>query len=154
MLTSLAQCEFSMGKTLLVYDMNLKEMENYEAIYADIGKTSSWFACVTLSGINVSLSFIELLSKIFLFLFFNIEKSITSAHEKIAECKKEIQRAKRIRKNRQGSVKLLWKKLTFCPFIVFYITPFCCSLIEFSFIEYDALARVIKQHPDRHETLK
>ncbi|XP_026077198.1 THO complex subunit 7 homolog [Carassius auratus] len=85
MVTSLAQCEFSMGKTLLVYDMNLKEMENYEAIYADI------------------------------------EKSITSAHEKIAECKKEIQRAKRIRKNRQ---------------------------------EYDALARVIKQHPDRHETLK
>ncbi|CAM4732314.1 unnamed protein product [Leuciscus chuanchicus] len=85
MLTSLAQCEFSMGKTLLVYNMNLKEMENYEAIYADI------------------------------------ETSITSAHEKIAECKKEIQRAKRIRKNRQ---------------------------------EYDALARVIKQHPDRHETLK
>ncbi|XP_059385367.1 THO complex subunit 7 homolog [Carassius carassius] len=85
MVTSLAQCEFSMGKTLLVYDMNLKEMENYEAIYADI------------------------------------EKSITSAHDKIAECKKEIQRAKRIRKNRQ---------------------------------EYDALARVIKQHPDRHETLK
>ncbi|XP_050978080.1 THO complex subunit 7 homolog [Labeo rohita] len=85
MLTSLAQCEFSMGKTLLVYDMNLKEMENYEEIYADI------------------------------------EKSITSAHDKIAECKKEIQRAKRIRKNRQ---------------------------------EYDALARVIKQHPDRHETLK
>ncbi|XP_067287331.1 THO complex subunit 7 homolog [Pseudorasbora parva] len=85
MLTSLAQCEFSMGKTLLVYNMNLKEMENYEEIYADI------------------------------------EKSITSAHEKIAECKKEIQRAKRIRKNRQ---------------------------------EYDALARVIKQHPDRHETLK
>ncbi|XP_077059367.1 THO complex subunit 7 homolog [Siphateles boraxobius] len=85
MLTSLAQCEFSMGKTLLVYNMNLKEMENYEAIYSDI------------------------------------ETSITSAHEKIAECKKEIQRAKRIRKNRQ---------------------------------EYDALARVIKQHPDRHETLK
>lgn len=40
MLTSLAQCEFSMGKTLLVYDMNLKEMENYEEIYADIGKAS------------------------------------------------------------------------------------------------------------------
>lgn len=30
------------------------------------------------------------------------EQNITSAHEKIAECKKEIQRAKRIRKNRQG----------------------------------------------------
>ncbi len=42
-----------MGKTLLVYDMNLKEMENYEAIYADIGKTSSWFACVTLAGIII-----------------------------------------------------------------------------------------------------
>jgi len=27
-----------MGKTLLVYDMNLREMENYEKIYKDIGK--------------------------------------------------------------------------------------------------------------------
>lgn len=26
-----------MGKTLLVYDMNLREMENYEKIYKDIG---------------------------------------------------------------------------------------------------------------------
>ncbi|TRY59092.1 hypothetical protein DNTS_028629 [Danionella cerebrum] len=85
MLMTLSQCEFSMGKTLLVYNMNLKEMENYESIYKDI------------------------------------ETSISSAHEKIAECKKEILRAKRIRKNRQ---------------------------------EYDALARVIKKHPDRHETLK
>lgn len=85
MLGTLAQCEFSMGKTLLVYDMNLREMENYEKIYTDI------------------------------------EQNITSAHDKISECKKEIQRAKRIRKNRQ---------------------------------EYDALAKVIQQHPDRHETLK
>ncbi|XP_048879680.1 THO complex subunit 7 homolog isoform X3 [Brienomyrus brachyistius] len=85
MLGTLAQCEFSMGKTVLVYNMNLREMENYEKIYADI------------------------------------EQSITSAHEKIAECKKEILRAKRIRKNRQ---------------------------------EYDALAKVIQQHPDRHETMK
>nr|XP_029133011.1 THO complex subunit 7 homolog isoform X2 [Labrus bergylta] len=85
MLGTLAQCEFSMGKTLMVYDMNLREMENYEKIYTDI------------------------------------EQNITSAHEKITECKKEIQRAKRIRKNRQ---------------------------------EYDALAKVIQQHPDRHETLK
>uniref|UniRef100_A0A3P9KJZ6 THO complex 7 n=1 Tax=Oryzias latipes TaxID=8090 RepID=A0A3P9KJZ6_ORYLA len=85
MLGTLAQCEFSMGKTLMVYDMNLREMENYEKIYS------------------------------------NIEQNITSAHEKIAECKKDIQRAKRIRKNRQ---------------------------------EYDALAKVIQQHPDRHETLK
>ncbi|NXC12332.1 THOC7 protein, partial [Corythaeola cristata] len=36
MLSTLSQCEFSMGKTLLVYDMNLREMENYEKIYKDI----------------------------------------------------------------------------------------------------------------------
>ncbi|KAM6413833.1 THO complex subunit 7 [Rhynochetos jubatus] len=85
MLSTLSQCEFSMGKTLLVYDMNLREMENYEKIYKDI------------------------------------ENSITAAHEKISECKKQILQAKRIRKNRQ---------------------------------EYDALAKVIQHHPDRHETLK
>ncbi|KAG7319229.1 hypothetical protein KOW79_017703 [Hemibagrus wyckioides] len=85
MLGTLSQCEFSMGKTLLVYNMNLMEMENYEKIYTDI------------------------------------EQSISAAHEKIAECKKEIQRAKRIRKNRQ---------------------------------EYDALAKVIQQHPDRHQTME
>ncbi|XP_058488652.1 THO complex subunit 7 homolog isoform X5 [Solea solea] len=85
MLGTLAQCEFSMGKTMMVYNMNLREMENYEDIYR------------------------------------NIEQNITSAHEKITDCKKEIQRAKRIRKNRQ---------------------------------EYDALAKIIQQHPDRHETLK
>uniref|UniRef100_A0A670JA26 Uncharacterized protein n=1 Tax=Podarcis muralis TaxID=64176 RepID=A0A670JA26_PODMU len=85
MLSTLSQCEFSMGKTLLVYDMNLREMENYEKIYKDI------------------------------------ENNIAAAHEKIAECKKQILQAKRIRKNRQ---------------------------------EYDALAKVIQHHPDRHETLK
>lgn len=85
MLATLSQCEFSMGKTLLVYDMNLREMENYEKIYTDI------------------------------------ENNIAAAHEKIAECKKQILQAKRIRKNRQ---------------------------------EYDALAKVIQNHPDRHETLK
>ncbi|XP_063071000.1 THO complex subunit 7 homolog isoform X2 [Engraulis encrasicolus] len=85
MIGTLTQCDFSMAKTLQVYDMNLKEMGNYEQIYRDI------------------------------------ETNISTAHEKIAECKKEIQRAKRIRKNRQ---------------------------------EYDALAKVIQQHPDRHETMK
>ncbi|CAH2312989.1 THO complex subunit 7 [Pelobates cultripes] len=85
MLSTLSQCEFSMGKTLLVHDMNLREMENYEKIYNDI------------------------------------ESSIAAAHEKIAECKKQILQAKRIRKNRQ---------------------------------EYDALAKVIQHHPDRHATLK
>ncbi|XP_040264555.1 THO complex subunit 7 homolog [Bufo bufo] len=65
MLSTLSQCSFSMGKTLLVHDMNLREMENYEKIYSDI------------------------------------ESSIAAAHEKIAECKKQILQAKRIRKNRQ-----------------------------------------------------
>ncbi|XP_053325333.1 THO complex subunit 7 homolog [Spea bombifrons] len=85
MLSTLSQCEFSMGKTLLVHDMNLREMDNYEKIYTDI------------------------------------EKNIAAAHEKISECKKQILQAKRIRKNRQ---------------------------------EYDALAKVIEHHPDRHETLQ
>ncbi|NXM00173.1 THOC7 protein, partial [Tyrannus savana] len=93
MLSTLSQCEFSMGKTLLVYDMNLREMENYEKIYKDI----------------------------VYFLFLKKENSIAAAHEKISECKKQILQAKRIRKNRQ---------------------------------EYDALAKVIQHHPDRHETLK
>lgn len=39
MLSTLAQCEFSLGKTLMVYDMNLREMENYEKIYTNIGRT-------------------------------------------------------------------------------------------------------------------
>ncbi|XP_035579602.1 THO complex subunit 7 homolog [Zalophus californianus] len=65
MLSTLSQYEFSMGKTLLVYDMNLREMENYEKIYK------------------------------------KIECSIAGAHEKIAECKKQILQAKRIRENRQ-----------------------------------------------------
>lgn len=43
MLSTLSQCEFSMGKTLLVYDMNLREMENYEKIYKEIGKHSASF---------------------------------------------------------------------------------------------------------------
>lgn len=38
MMGILAQCEFSMGKTLMVYDMNLREMENYEKIYTNIGR--------------------------------------------------------------------------------------------------------------------
>lgn len=40
MLSTLAQCEFSLGKTLMVYDMNLREMENYEKIYTNIGNKS------------------------------------------------------------------------------------------------------------------
>ncbi|KAG8517882.1 THO complex subunit 7, partial [Galemys pyrenaicus] len=58
MLSTLSQCEFSMGKTLLVYDMILREMEKYEKIYKEI------------------------------------ECSIAGAHEKIAECKKQILKAK------------------------------------------------------------
>ncbi|XP_057394621.1 THO complex subunit 7 homolog [Balaenoptera acutorostrata] len=85
MLITLYQCELSMGKASMMYDMNLREVENYEKTYKEI------------------------------------ECSIAGAHEKIAECKKQILEAKRIRKNRE---------------------------------EYDALAKVIQRHPDRHETLK
>jgi THO complex subunit 7 len=56
-----------------------------------------------------------------LFLFFISEQSIKDAFDKIAECKTELQQAKRIRKNRQ---------------------------------EYDALAKMIQQHPDRQDTMR
>lgn len=44
MLSTLAQCEFSLGKTLMVYDMNLREMENYEKIYTNIGNKSDRYS--------------------------------------------------------------------------------------------------------------
>ncbi|XP_059969695.1 THO complex subunit 7 homolog [Mesoplodon densirostris] len=65
MLITLSQCELSMGKTLLVYDMNLREVKNYEKIYKEI------------------------------------ECSIAGARKKIAECKKQILQAKRMRKYHQ-----------------------------------------------------
>nr|XP_019928527.2 THO complex subunit 7 homolog [Crassostrea gigas] len=85
MMASLTQCEYTMEKSLLVYNMNTKEQENYNRLSQDI------------------------------------ESKIQEATEKISECKNELSQAKRIRKNRQ---------------------------------EYDALARVIQQHPDRQETTK
>ncbi|KAG8435864.1 hypothetical protein GDO86_007089 [Hymenochirus boettgeri] len=89
MLSTLSQCEFSMGKTLQVHDMNLREMEN-------------------------------------------MRPYIT---REIAECKKQILQAKRIRKTGKNDIKHK------SP--LFYFFP-----------EYDALAKVIQLHPDRHETLK
>ena len=35
---SLSQCEFSIGKTLQVYEMNQREMKNYKKLYEEIGK--------------------------------------------------------------------------------------------------------------------
>ena len=95
---TLAQCEFSMLKTLMVYDMNIREMENYEKIYSNIGmQINQPLLTWKLWQCNV------FENKCFSHLHFhNVEENITSAHEKISECKKEIQRAKRIRKNRQG----------------------------------------------------
>uniref|UniRef100_A0A670K0Q0 THO complex subunit 7 homolog n=1 Tax=Podarcis muralis TaxID=64176 RepID=A0A670K0Q0_PODMU len=69
MLSTLSQCEFSMGKTLLVYEMNLRNMENYEKIYNDT--------------------------------------EIAAAHEKIAECKKQILQVKRLRKKLHETLKQL-----------------------------------------------
>lgn len=106
MLGSLAQCEFSMGKTLLVYNMNLQEMENYEAIYGDIGMFLP--LCHPLNKCLQNSNILKHVSS-------NLEKSITSAHEKIGECKKEILRAKRIRKNRQGKATSGYG--LFCVFI-------------------------------------
>lgn len=90
-------------------------------------------------------------------MFQKTEQNITSAHEKIAECKKEIQKAKRIRKNRQGNIFL-----SFCTYKIYIVctSSEICLLKYFKkFIfklptEYDALAKVIQQHPDRHDTLK
>ncbi|XP_048243149.1 THO complex subunit 7 homolog [Haliotis cracherodii] len=64
-MSMLAQCEFTMEKSLLVYEMNLREQEHYDQLSKDI------------------------------------EKKIKSATSQIAECKTELQQAKRIRKNRQ-----------------------------------------------------
>ncbi|XP_060084376.1 THO complex subunit 7 homolog [Ylistrum balloti] len=84
-LATLTQSEYTIEKSCKVYQMNLKEQNNYDQLSNQI------------------------------------EQKIKEATEKIAECKKEVQQAKRIRKNRQ---------------------------------EYDALAKVIQQHPDRQETTR
>lgn len=91
-------------------------------------------------------------------MFQTTEQNITSAHEKIAECKKEIQKAKRIRKNRQGNIFIILfahMKYILSVLLVKYV---CSSISRNSFFklptEYDALAKVIQQHPDRHDTLK
>ena len=38
MLITLSQCDFNMGKTLQVYEMNEHEKKNYKKLYEDIGK--------------------------------------------------------------------------------------------------------------------
>ena len=38
MLIQLAQCEFAIGKTQTVFEMNELETENYEKTYREIGK--------------------------------------------------------------------------------------------------------------------
>ena len=42
MLSMLAQCEFTMEKSVQVHAMNLSEQESYEKLTKDIGKFSSW----------------------------------------------------------------------------------------------------------------
>eukprot|EP00794_Sanderia_malayensis_P019976 gene19976-21934_t len=61
----LNQCEYAMIKNHLVYEMNMKERKNYEALFKEI------------------------------------EQGIMQAKEDIAQCKVELQQAKKIRKNRQ-----------------------------------------------------
>lgn len=62
MLSNLAQCEFSMGKTLMVYDMNLREMENYETIYNNIGRTLLYGYCVVVCKYPLLLQWVCLLA--------------------------------------------------------------------------------------------
>lgn len=38
MLVQLAQCEFAIGKTQTVFEMNELETDNYEKIYNEIGE--------------------------------------------------------------------------------------------------------------------
>ena len=38
MLVQLAQCEFAIGKSQTVFEMNELETQNYEKIYSEIGK--------------------------------------------------------------------------------------------------------------------
>lgn len=103
MLSTLAQCEFSLGKTLMVYDMNLREMENYEKIYTNIGRKWSCFLHNANRIKFYTSQALLFMCTLTMLMFQTAEQNITSAHEKIAECKKEIQKAKRIRKNRQGN---------------------------------------------------
>ncbi|XP_062514806.1 THO complex subunit 7 homolog [Corticium candelabrum] len=85
LLVTLSQCEFAMGKTEMVCEMNQRETHRYEQMHSDI------------------------------------ERSIQEAQIKIKASQKELRDAKNIRKHRQ---------------------------------EYDALASIIQQHPDRQESAK
>jgi hypothetical protein len=38
MLILLSQCDFNIGKTSQVYEMNQREMTNYKKLYEEIGK--------------------------------------------------------------------------------------------------------------------
>ena len=38
MMAQLAQCEFAIGKTQMIYDMNELEKANYEKTYSEIGE--------------------------------------------------------------------------------------------------------------------
>jgi len=82
--SNLAIVEFNFAKSNLVYEMNLKEDEEYSKLYA------------------------------------TIEDELHKAVTKINDCKTELDKAKVMRKNLQ---------------------------------EYDALARIINEHPDRQATI-
>jgi THO complex subunit 7 len=85
LLVTLSQCEFALGKTEMVCEMNQRETARYEQMHSDI------------------------------------ETSIREAQAKIRKCQQELREAKTVRKHRQN---------------------------------YDLLAGVIQQHPDRQESMK
>lgn len=84
---------------------------NYKSVYPNIQCVGySYFANVFVSNEtqfrNIVLNWKWMKIKHFVIIIFlktfYTECSIAGAHEKIAECKKQILQAKRIRKNRQG----------------------------------------------------
>lgn len=147
MLGTLAQCEFSMGKTLMVYDMNLREMENYEKIYSNIGEV-----LFLLSG-SISVYNIR----------FHLYPPPPPPHCRTKHhiCTWEDCRMQKRYSEGKEDTKKSPRQRYFDMDCIFYF-PFSITSLEYYkyiymyvfFPEYDALAKVIQQHPDRHETLK
>ena len=53
----LAQCEFTMEKSVQVHAMNLSEQESYEKLTKDIGKFSSW-SSGSVKQVNLGVRFV------------------------------------------------------------------------------------------------
>lgn len=86
MVMTLEQCEFAISKSQQVLCMNQAEMKNYKQLYSEIG------GCTDAASEMFSPS-LHPLSEI----------GIANAQKKIVANKQELQKAKSIRKNKQGT---------------------------------------------------